>query len=194
MDRETITKIQTTLEITAASATVLAASRNSVHIRAGGLTRARVLVGLDEDGELPDEVEFVSGEAAVKVVLKPDQLGQFPEVKPSENPRLAISVPFINFKTIPVGSPVVSHNVVLTNRGKETLNATLAVEGFTAFLPSMPGGPLGPVSISPGGTRVVVIGFDPKEVGIVSGDLIISSNDPLFPEVEVPIRIDVFSP
>ena len=183
LDEDTIDEIQTTLTIQANSAESLAASRNSIHIVAGGLTTAGVLVGLDSDSELPPGVTFVKGLAKVKIVLKPEQLGQFPEVRPSEEPRLAISRPSIAFPDAVVGSPVVSENIVLTNRGKKTLDATLTPEDFMAAP--------GSVSIPPSGTKTVVISFDPKQVGLKFGSLTISSNDPLFSVVEVAIRINV---
>ncbi len=79
-----------------------------------------------------------------------------------------------------------TRNIVLANRGKETLNATLAVDGgFGAA-------PVGPVSIPSGGAVTVVVSFDPKEFGKTSGSLSISSNDPLIPNATVDLEIDVF--
>ncbi len=184
LDGDTIDEIQTTLTINAHSAESLAASRNSIHIVAGGLTKAGVLVGLDSDSELPDGITFEKGYVEVKVVLKPEQLGQFPEVRPSKNPRLAISAPSVNLGNVTVGSPVVAQPVVLTNRGKATLNANLVVENFMAA-------PVGGVSIPSSGAVTVVVSFDPKEVGLRFGDLTISSNDPLFPDVSVSLKINV---
>lgn len=88
----------------------------------------------------------------------------------------------VDFGDVLVGASA-SATITLTNAGEGALALTdlvLDAEGVTLTQPSLGG-------VSPGETVEIVLTYAPGEVGCVSGNLRVTSDDPVEPVVSVPV-------
>lgn len=101
----------------------------------------------------------------------------------SSQPQLSVSPAAINFGTVSTGLKGTS-NLVLTNLGATDLNVSLITINGGEFTIS---GISTPKTITSGQSAQAVVTFSPTATGSASGNISLTSNDPVHPTMNVPL-------
>ena len=105
-------------------------------------------------------------------------------------PQLDLAPDSLDFGRCPI-SRVIARRCVLRSSGTDTLRLSAATVEPGAFAMSV--GPL-PIRLAPGDSLVVTVAFSPVAPGDFAGGLRLVSDDPVRPQIEVPLRGQSFDP
>ncbi|WP_386780359.1 S8 family serine peptidase [Luteolibacter ambystomatis] len=101
---------------------------------------------------------------------------------PTTGPRLIVSPGSLAFPSLPIGTSRTWY-LDLRNNGSQPLTVQSAVSSSSQFLVTPPG----TISILPGGSFSVPVTYKPTVMGLASGTVTITSNDPSQPVCAVPV-------